>query len=80
MAGVLIFYAIYINIENAILTPRIMKSSVDLMGITVLVALLIGTALAGIVAPWSPSPPAALISVLLEEYAVQKDAPLAPAT
>ena len=49
MAGVLIFYFIYINLENAVLTPRIMKSSVDLMGITVLVALLIGTALAGIV-------------------------------
>ncbi len=72
MAGVLIFYAIYINIENAILTPRIMKSSVDLMGLTVLVALLIGTALAGIVGALVAVPTAALISVLLEEYAVQK--------
>lgn len=80
MAGVLIFYAIYINIENAVLTPRIMKSSVDLMGITVLVALLIGTALAGILGALVAVPTAALISVLLEEYAVQKDAQIAPAT
>ena len=71
MAGVLIFYAIYVNIENAVLTPRIMKSSVDLMGLTVLVALLIGTSLAGIVGALVAVPTAALISVLLDEYAVQ---------
>ena len=39
MAGVLIFYLIYVNIENAYLIPRIMRSSVNLMGLTVLVAL-----------------------------------------
>ncbi len=75
MAGVFIFYGIYINLENAVLTPRIMKSSVDLMGITVLIALMIGTALAGIVGALVAVPTAALIAVLLEEYAVQKDAP-----
>ena len=73
MAGVLIFYLIYVNVENAFLTPRIMKSSVDLMGLTVLVALLIGTALAGIVGALVAVPTAALIAVLLEEYAVQRD-------
>ncbi|ADW68349.1 AI-2E family transporter [Granulicella tundricola] len=72
MAGVFIFYAIYANIENAFLTPRIMKSSVDLMGLTVLVALLLGTALAGIVGALVAVPTAALIAVLLEEYAVQR--------
>lgn len=74
MAGVLIFYAIYVNLENAVLTPRIMKSSVDLMGLTVLVALIIGTALAGIVGALVAVPTAALIAVLLNEYAVQRDA------
>jgi predicted PurR-regulated permease PerM len=73
MFGVLIFYMIYVNVENAVLTPRIMKSSVDLMGLTVLVALLIGTALAGIVGALVAVPTAALISVLLDEYAVQRD-------
>ncbi|NYF50965.1 AI-2E family transporter [Tunturiibacter gelidoferens] len=75
MASVLIFYAIYINIENAVLTPRIMRSSVNLMGLTVLVALLLGTALAGIVGALVSVPTAALITVLLEEYAVQKGRP-----
>ena len=73
MAGVLIFYFIYINLENAVLTPRIMKSSVDLMGLTVLVALLIGTALGGIVGALVAVPTAALVSVLLDEYAVQRE-------
>jgi predicted PurR-regulated permease PerM len=72
MAGVLIFYAIYVNVENAFLTPRIMRSSVNLMGLTVLVALLLGTALAGVVGALVAVPTAALIAVLLEEYAVQK--------
>jgi predicted PurR-regulated permease PerM len=73
MAGVLIFYLIYVNVENAILIPRIMRSSVNLMGLTVLVALLLGTALAGIVGALVSVPTAALITVFLEEYAVQKD-------
>ena len=73
MFGVLIFYLIYVNVENAFLTPRIMKSSVDLMGLTVLVALLIGTALAGIVGALVAVPTAALITVLLDEYAVNRD-------
>jgi predicted PurR-regulated permease PerM len=73
MAGVIIFYIIYVNVENAILTPRIMRSSVNLMGLTVLVALLLGTALAGVVGALVSVPTAALITVLLEEYAVQKN-------
>ncbi len=69
---VVVFYLIYVNLENAIITPRIMKSSVDLMGLTVLVALLVGTALAGIVGALVAVPTAALIVVLLDEYAVKK--------
>jgi len=72
MFGVLLFYLLYVNIENAVLIPRIMKRSVDLMGLTVLVALLIGTALAGIVGALVSVPTAALVVTLLEEYAVNK--------
>jgi predicted PurR-regulated permease PerM len=73
MAGVLIFYIIYVNIENAYLTPRIMRSSVNLMGLTVLIALIAGTELAGVVGALVAVPTAALIAVLMEEYLVQKD-------
>lgn len=74
MAGVLIFYAIYTQIENGFLTPRIMKTSVNLMGLTVLVGLLIGTALAGVVGALVSVPTAALVAVFVQEYLVQDDA------
>jgi predicted PurR-regulated permease PerM len=73
MLGVLIFYIIYVNIENAVLTPRIMRHTVNLMGLTVLIALIAGAKLAGIVGILVAVPTAALISVLLDEYLVQKD-------
>lgn len=74
MAGVFIFYAIYVQIENGYLTPRIMKTSVDLMGLSVLIALLVGTDLAGVTGALVAVPSAALIAVLMDEYMVQKDA------
>ena len=73
MAGVLIFYGAYIQLENGYLTPRIMKTSVDLMGLSVLIALMVGTALAGITGALVAVPTAALVAVLLDEYIVQKD-------
>jgi predicted PurR-regulated permease PerM len=72
--GVFIFYAIYIQIENAFLTPRIMRTSVNLMGVSVLVALLAGSELAGVVGALVAVPSAALVAVLMDEYMVQKDA------
>ncbi|WP_419803755.1 AI-2E family transporter [Terriglobus sp.] len=71
--GVVIAYVIYVQIENAILTPRIMKTSVDLMGITVLVALLCGTEIAGIVGALVAVPTAAMVVVFANEYLVQHD-------
>lgn len=73
MAAVLVFYLIYVNVENAYLTPRIMRSSLDLMGLTVLIALIAGTDLAGVVGALVAVPTAALVAVLLDEYMVQKD-------
>jgi predicted PurR-regulated permease PerM len=71
--GVVVFYLLYLNVENAYLIPRIMSSSVELSGLTVLIALLCGTALAGITGALVAVPTAALIAVLLEEYAVHRD-------
>jgi predicted PurR-regulated permease PerM len=73
MAGVFLFYAIYLQIENGFLTPRIMKSSVNLMGLAVIVALLAGTALGGVVGALVAVPTAALLAVLMDEYMVQKN-------
>ena len=71
VVGVMIFYAIYAQLENAYLTPRIMKSSVDLPGIAVMVSLLVGSALAGVVGAMISVPTAVLVAVLLDEYLVK---------
>ena len=71
--GVLIFYGIYAQVETSYLTPRIMKHSVDLVGLAVIVALLLGGALAGIVGAMVAVPTAVLVAVLLNEYAVKPE-------
>jgi predicted PurR-regulated permease PerM len=71
--GVVIFYAIYAQIENSILTPSIMQSRVNLPGVAILVALVIGSGLAGIAGAAVAVPTAVLIAVLINEYLVAGD-------
>lgn len=78
VVGVLIFYFIYVQIENAWLTPRIMRTQVDLAGLTILIALLIGAALAGVIGALVAVPTAVLVAVILNEYAVHEDALIEP--
>lgn len=74
VAGVLIFYFTYVQIENTWLVPRIMRTQVDLAGLTILIALLIGSSLAGIIGAMVAVPTAVLVAVLIEEYAVHDEA------
>jgi predicted PurR-regulated permease PerM len=71
--GVAIFYGIYAQVENGYLTPRIMKSSVDLAGLAVIVSFLIGGTFAGVLGAVIAVPSAVLVSVLLDEYFVHHD-------
>jgi predicted PurR-regulated permease PerM len=73
VVGALIFYAIYAQVETSYLTPRIMKSSVDLSALGVLVALLMGSKLAGVIGALIAVPTAVLVTVLIHEYLVQRD-------
>jgi predicted PurR-regulated permease PerM len=73
-AGVLIFYLIYQQLENAFLTPKIMKSTVDLPPLAVIIALVLGGAIAGILGALIAVPSAALIAVILDEYVVKTNA------
>ncbi len=73
VVGVLIFYFTYLQIENTWLTPKIMRTQVDLAGLTILIALLIGSALAGIIGAMVAVPTAVLIAVVLKEYAVHEE-------
>ncbi len=69
--GVMIFELIYLQIENAFLTPRIMQTSVDLAGTAVFIALLLGGALAGVAGILVAVPSAVLVAVLIEEYIIR---------
>jgi len=71
--GVVIFYAIYSQVETSYLTPRIMRTSVDLAGLSVIIALLLGASLAGVIGAMVAVPTAVLVAVLLNEYAVKPE-------
>jgi predicted PurR-regulated permease PerM len=70
--AVLVFYLIYQQIENAYLTPKIMKTTVDLPALAVIIALTIGGSLAGILGALVAVPTAALIAVIVDEYVVKE--------
>jgi predicted PurR-regulated permease PerM len=74
VAGVAVFYVIWLQVENSYLIPRIMKNRVGLPGLVILVALLLGSALAGVLGAMVAVPTAVLVAVLLDEYVVKKAA------
>jgi predicted PurR-regulated permease PerM len=73
--GVAIFYILWLQVENSFLVPRILGTSVGLPGLSILVALLIGSELGGVLGAVVAVPTAVLVSVLLDEYLVQKENP-----
>jgi predicted PurR-regulated permease PerM len=66
--GVLVFYMVYQQVESAFLTPKIMKSEVQLASAVVIIALLIGGELAGIAGALVAVPSAVLIAELADTY------------
>lgn len=73
VVGVAIFFAVYLQVENSFITPRIMRSRVGLPGLAIFVALLLGSALEGVVGALVSVPTAVLVAVLVDEYLVNKD-------
>jgi predicted PurR-regulated permease PerM len=74
LIGVIVFYLVYQQLENSILTPRIMKSTVELPAISIVLALAIGGTLAGIGGAIIAVPTAALIATVINEYVRDKAA------
>jgi predicted PurR-regulated permease PerM len=75
---ILVFELVYVQIENAFLTPSIMKSRVDLAGTAVFIALLLGVSLAGVAGALVAVPSAVLVAVLIDEYIIQPSRALPP--
>jgi predicted PurR-regulated permease PerM len=74
MVGV--YFLVLHQIEANILVPKIMERRVGVSPVAVMVALLIGGALWGLVGAILAIPTAAIISVIVEEIAVERDRPL----
>ena len=70
--GIAIFYVLWLQVENSFLVPRIMGTRVGLPGLSILVALLIGSDLGGVLGAIVSVPTAVLVSVLVDEYLIQK--------
>jgi predicted PurR-regulated permease PerM len=70
--GVAIFFLVYLQIENSWLGPRIMRHRVNLPALAIFVALLLGSALEGVLGAMVAIPTAVLVSVLLDEYLARK--------
>jgi predicted PurR-regulated permease PerM len=62
-----IAYVVYVQIENYVVTPRIMKRSLNLPGAVTIIAALIGTSLLGLVGGLLAVPVAASIILIMEE-------------
>lgn len=72
--GVAIFFFVYISLENYYLIPRIMKNRVNLPALAIFVALILGSALEGVLGAMVAIPTAVLVAVLVDEYGIRRDA------
>mgnify|MGYP003347387715 CR=1 FL=1 len=68
----LIGYVVYVQIENYILTPRIMKRSLAVPGAVTIISALIGTSLLGLVGGLLAVPVAASVILILEEVVIPR--------
>ena len=60
-------YVIYVQIENYVITPRIMRRSLSIPGLVTIIAALLGTSLLGLIGGLLAVPIAAAILLILDE-------------
>jgi predicted PurR-regulated permease PerM len=60
-------YVIYVQIENYVITPRIMKRSLSIPGLVTIIAALLGTSLLGLIGGLLAVPIAAAVLLILDE-------------
>ena len=68
----LILYTLYVQIENYIITPRIMKRSLSIPGLVTILAALLGTSLLGLVGGLLAVPIAAAVLLIMDEVVFPK--------
>ena len=72
--GVIAFvaYVVYVQVENYVVTPRIMKRTLAVPGAVTIISALIGSSLLGLVGGLLAVPVAASIILILDEVVIQK--------
>lgn len=68
----LIFYIVYQQIENYVIYPRVMRSSVNVPGVLTVVAVLVGGSLMGVIGAMLAIPMAAAVLLLTREVFLRK--------
>lgn len=68
----LVLYTLYVQIENYLITPRIMKRSLSIPGLVTIVAALLGTSLLGLVGGVLAVPIAAAVLLIMDEVVFPK--------
>jgi predicted PurR-regulated permease PerM len=67
-----IFFVVYQQVENYVIYPRVMRSSVDVPGVLTVIAVLIGGSLMGVVGAMLAIPTAAALLLLVRELWIKK--------
>ncbi|MQA84679.1 MAG: AI-2E family transporter [Streptosporangiales bacterium] len=70
--AVVVYYVVYQQVENYIIYPRVMKSSVNVPPTATIIAALVGGALMGVVGALLAIPTAAAIALILREVVVPR--------
>lgn len=65
-------YVLYVQIENYLITPRIMKKTLSIPGVVTIIAALIGSSLLGLIGGLLAVPVAAAIILILDEVVFPK--------
>lgn len=68
----IVIYTLYVQIENYLITPRIMKQSLSIPGLVTIVAALLGTSLLGLVGGLLAVPIAAAVLLIMDEVVFPK--------
>jgi predicted PurR-regulated permease PerM len=70
----LVFYIAYQQFENYVIYPRVMARSVDLPGLVIVIAALVGAGLLGVIGALLAIPTAAAIVLIVREVVLPRQA------
>lgn len=68
----LVAYVVYVQIENYVVTPRIMKKTMSVPGAVTIISALIGSSLLGLIGGLLAVPVAAAIILILDEVVIPR--------